>query len=87
MYHIFAKSKGIFSNVSSEKAKAKLRLLYEVAPMGLIVEAAGGMTTHEAFDRSVLDETIDDLDKRLGVCFGSADEVAIYKKFMFSNTL
>lgn len=83
VYHIFAKSKGVFSNVSSEKAKAKLRLLYEVAPMGLIVEAAGGMTTHEAHDGSVLDEKIDDLDRRLGVCFGSVDEVAKYKQFMF----
>lgn len=85
VYHIFAKSKGVFANVSSEKAKAKLRLLYEVAPMGLIVECAGGLTTHEAFDRSVLDEIIDDLDKRLGVCFGSSDEVKLYKTFMFSG--
>ena len=85
VYHIFAKSKGVFTNVSSEKAKAKLRLLYEVAPMGLIVECAGGVTTHEAYDGSVLDETIDDLDKRLGVCFGSSEEVEIYKKFMFGK--
>ncbi len=85
VYHIFVKSKGVFSNVSSEKAKAKLRLLYEVAPMGLIVEAAGGMTTHESHDGSVLDEVIDDLDKRLGVCFGSVDEVKKYKEFMFKN--
>lgn len=83
VYHIFAKSKGVFANVSSEKARAKLRLLYEVAPMGLIVECAGGLTTHEAYDGSVLDEKIDDLDKRLGVCFGSSDEVKLYKKFMF----
>ncbi len=85
VYHIFAKSKGVFTNVSSEKAKAKLRLLYEVAPMGLIVECAGGLTTHEAYDQSVLDEKIDDLDKRLGVCFGGSDEVAKYKKFMFEK--
>ncbi len=85
VYHIFAKSKGVFTNVSSEKAKAKLRLLYEVAPMGLIVECAGGLTTHEAYDGSVLDEKIDDLDKRLGVCFGSSDEVVKYKKFMFGK--
>mmetsp|Transcript_20562 Transcript_20562/g.25313 ORF Transcript_20562/g.25313 Transcript_20562/m.25313 type:complete len:334 (+) Transcript_20562:51-1052(+) len=85
VYHIFAKSKGVFSNVSSEKAKAKLRLLYEVAPMGLIVECAGGVTTHESYDASVLDEKIDDLDKRLGVCFGSSNEVATYKKIMFEN--
>ena len=83
VYHIFAKSKGVFSNVSSDKARAKLRLLYEVAPLGLVVECAGGVTTHEAYDGSVLDCKIDDLDRRLGVCFGSSEEVAIYKKFMF----
>ncbi len=85
VYHIFAKSKGVFTNVSSEKAKAKLRLLYEVAPMGLIVECAGGLTTHEAHDGSVLDEKIDDLDRRLGVCFGSSEEVQKYKSFMFAD--
>jgi len=85
VYHIFAKSKGVFSNVSSEKAKAKLRLLYEVAPLGFMVECAGGVTTHEAHDQSVLDIPIEDLDQRLGVCFGSAKEVALYKQFMFTN--
>lgn len=85
VYHIFAKSKGVFSNVSSEKAKAKLRLLYEVAPIGLMVECAGGVTTHEIRDQSVLDIKIEDLDQRLGVCFGSSKEVATYKKFMFGE--
>jgi len=86
VYHIFAKSKGVFTNVSSEKAKAKLRLLYEVAPIGLLVECAGGVTTHEAYDKSVLDIKIEDMDQRLGVCFGSANEVSTYKKFMFGDT-
>jgi sedoheptulose-bisphosphatase len=85
VYHIFAKSKGVFANVSSDKAKAKLRLLYEVAPLGLMVECAQGVTTHEFQDTSVLDIKIDDLDQRLGVCFGSANEVAIYKQFLFSS--
>ena len=85
VYHMFAKSKGVFCNVSSVKAKAKLRLLYEVGPIGLIVECAGGCAIHEAHDHSVLEEVIDDLDKRLGVCFGSKDEVDIYKKFMFGS--
>jgi len=83
VYHMFAKSGGVFSNVSSEKAKAKLRLLYEVAAMGLLVECAGGLTTHEFEDTSVLDLVVDDLDRRLGVCFGSKDEVQKYKDFMF----
>jgi len=83
VYHIFVKEKGVFSNVSSEKAKAKLRLLYEVAPMGLIVETAGGLTTHESQDISVLDIELKYLDQRLGVCFGSADEVKLFKDFLF----
>lgn len=86
VYHIFAKSKGIFTNVSSASAKAKLRLLYEVAPLGLIVECAGGVAMDESKDQSVLDIVIEDCDQRLGVCFGSSGEVDIYKKFMFGET-
>ena len=84
VYHIFVKEKGVFSNVSSEQAKAKLRLLYEVAPMGLIVETAGGSTTHESEDKSVLDIELEHLDHRLGVCFGSTEEVETFKRFIFS---
>ena len=85
VYHILAKSKGIFTNASSESAKAKLRLLYEVAPMGLIVECAGGSAIDESQDQSVLDIVIDHTDHRMGVCFGSTNEVAKYKEFMFVN--
>lgn len=35
---------GVISNASSHQAKAKLRLLFEAAPIGLIIEAAGGST-------------------------------------------
>lgn len=85
VYHIFAKSKGIFTNVSSATAKAKLRLLYEVAPMGFIVECAGGSAIDESEDRSVLDIVIDHTDHRMGVCFGSTKEVEKYKEIMFKE--
>lgn len=83
VYHILAKGKGIFTNASSTTAKAKLRLLYEVAPLGLIVECAGGSAIDEAQDRSVLDIVIDHTDHRMGVCFGSTNEVQKYKDHMF----
>ena len=86
VYHIFVKEKGVFSNVSSEKAKAKLRLLYEVAPIGLAIEVAGGLTTHESYDTSVLDIELKDLDQRLGVCFGSTEEVKTFKKYIFGTS-
>lgn len=83
VYHIFTKSKGVFSNVSSPSARAKLRLLYEIAPIGLIVECAGGATTHEAIDKSVLDVKIESLNLQFGVCFGSTEEVKKFKEYMF----
>jgi len=84
IYHILCKGKGVFTNVSSDVAPAKLRLLYEVAPIGLIIELAGGKTVHESREGvSVLDIAIEDLDQRLGLCLGSADEVDTYVNFMF----
>lgn len=44
VYHILMKSQGVLTNVSSKKAKAKLRLLYECAPIAFIVESSGGST-------------------------------------------
>jgi len=90
VYHILFKGKGVFSNVSSPKTKTKLRLLYECAPIALIVEACGGKSLLDpAFGGenptpiSVLDVVIDDLDKRIGVCYGSATEVDRFEKVMY----
>ncbi len=41
VYHILLKGEGVLSNASSSTSKAKLRLLYECAPIALIIEAAG----------------------------------------------
>eukprot|EP00903_Cladosiphon_okamuranus_P019280 g17722.t2 len=84
VYHILIKNKGVFSNVASAAAKAKLRLLYECAPIALLIEAAGGASVvgpapgaapGEA-PCSVLDVEIDNLDKRIGLCLGGTEEVA-----------
>lgn len=32
---------------------------------------------------SVLDVAVENLDKRLGVCFGGKEEVETFKRFMF----
>merc|ERR1711904_674756 len=42
VFQIIVKEKGVFSNVISPTTKAKLRLLFEVAPLALLVEKAGG---------------------------------------------
>lgn len=42
MYHILVKGQGVLANASSKQAMAKLRLLFEAAPIALLIEAAGG---------------------------------------------
>ena len=39
IFQIIVKEKGVFSNVTSPSTKAKLRILFEVAPLGLLVSA------------------------------------------------
>lgn len=81
--YLLTKGGGIFSNVSSATSKAKLRLLYECAPIALIIETAGGKTVHEGDDKSVLDVQVDILDRRCGLAMGSALEVDLFRKVFF----
>ena len=92
VYHILAKGQGVFSNASSKSAKAKLRLLYECAPIALIVEAAGGKSlvapceAMQAIESvSILEVPVSDLDKRVGVCYGSEEEVHRFQAHIYGS--
>ncbi|KAA6423489.1 MAG: sedoheptulose-bisphosphatase precursor [Trebouxia sp. A1-2] len=73
VHHILTKGGGVFANPVSKSASAKLRLLYEAAPLALIVEAAGGLA--ECATGSILDVTIASTDIRTMVSLGSKSEV------------
>ena len=62
-----------------KKPKAKLRLLYEVAPMGMIVEQAGGRAS-TGLER-VLDIVAIEYHQRAAVILGSPDDVATADEF------
>jgi fructose-1,6-bisphosphatase I len=62
-----------------KKPKAKLRLLYEVAPMGMIVEQAGGRAS-TGFER-VLDLVPTEYHQRAAVILGSPEDVATADEF------
>ena len=76
-------------------AQAKLRLLYECASIALLVECAGGASLtappavaavaveQAAGPISVLDVVVTDLDVRLGVCYGSSEEVETFKRMLW----
>ncbi|GLC33121.1 hypothetical protein PLESTB_000368200 [Pleodorina starrii] len=73
VHHILAKGSGVFCNPCSEAAPAKLRLLFECAPLALIVEAAGGSST--TGQCSVLDVVVRTPNDRSKICLGSSQLV------------
>ncbi|KAF6168896.1 hypothetical protein GIB67_038393 [Kingdonia uniflora] len=78
---ITVKEKGVFTNVISPSAKAKLRLLFKEAPLGLLVEKAGGYSSNGY--KSVLDKVITALDERTQVSNGSKNEIIRFKATMY----
>eukprot|EP00816_Leptocylindrus_hargravesii_P012249 CAMPEP_0196806710 /NCGR_PEP_ID=MMETSP1362-20130617/6618_1 /TAXON_ID=163516 /ORGANISM="Leptocylindrus danicus, Strain CCMP1856" /LENGTH=369 /DNA_ID=CAMNT_0042180311 /DNA_START=65 /DNA_END=1174 /DNA_ORIENTATION=+ len=75
VYQQFTKTQGVFSNPTSEGSPAKLRLAFEAAPFGLLVEKAGGKTSDGITGNSILDVQINAVDQRTPLCIGSANEV------------
>eukprot|EP00968_Pinguiococcus_pyrenoidosus_P000800 scaffold47_cov258-Pinguiococcus_pyrenoidosus.AAC.127 len=77
---LMVKGKGIFVNPASPSAKAKLRVLYEVAPIGYLIEKAGGKSSDG--EKSVLDIEIVGTEDRSQVAYGSAGEVERFEKLV-----
>jgi fructose-1,6-bisphosphatase I len=61
------------------KPKPKLRLLYEVAPMSMIAEQAGGRASTGT--ERVLDIKASDYHQRAAIIVGSPDDVALAEEF------
>lgn len=76
MFQIIVKEKGVFTNVTSPSTKAKLRLLFEVAPLALLVEKAGGASSCDGKCVSGLDVEVLQHDQRTQICYGSVGEVS-----------
>lgn len=79
--HIFMKEQGIFTYPGyKEKPDGKLRLLYECAPMALLMEQAGGRATNGK--KRILDIEIESLDQRTPIFIGSENEVKRAEKVL-----
>ncbi|RMZ54806.1 hypothetical protein APUTEX25_000323, partial [Auxenochlorella protothecoides] len=84
--HIIVKEQGVFTNVISPTTKAKLRILFEVAPLALLVEKAGGHSSADGKCISGLDVEIKQYDQRTQICFGSIKEVARFEKMLYGKS-
>lgn len=63
----------------SKHPDGKLRLLYECAPLGFIVEQAGGRASTGR--QRVLDIQAETIHQRVPLAIGSADDVTLYESF------
>lgn len=86
VFQIIVKEKGVFTNVISASTKAKLRILFEVAPLALLVEQAGGHSSCDGKCISALDVEIEDYDQRSQVCFGSKEEVRRFEEYLYGKS-
>lgn len=84
VFQIIVKEKGIFTNVSSATAKAKLRLLFEVNPLALLIENAGGASSVDGV--SALDIPITAHDQRTGIIYGSKGEVKRCEEYLYGES-
>lgn len=72
---------GVFVYPRDRKSgKGKLRLLYEAAPLALLVEQAGGRAIDDT-GRRILDIQPDELHQRVPLIIGSKEEVALAEQY------
>lgn len=81
---ILVKEKGVFCNAISPSTKAKLRMVFEVAPLALMIEQAGGYSSDGHI--SILDKVIVNLDDRSQVCYGSKKEVERFEEYLYGKS-
>lgn len=86
VFQIIVKEKGVFTNVTSPSTKAKLRILFEVAPLALLVENAGGASSCDGKCVSGLDVPITAYDQRTEICYGSVGEVRRFEEYLYGNS-
>jgi len=81
----FTKLQGVFTNPTSKASPAKLRLAFEAAPFGRLVEMAGGKTSDGVSGNSVLDLKIEAVDQRCALAIGSAKEVDRFNEMVLKK--
>ena len=75
LVHALVKGHGIYVSPVTAASKAKLRRLYELCPVALIMECAGGAAVDPSTGLGILDTPLKDTDERAGLLCGNVGEV------------
>ncbi|KAL7621015.1 hypothetical protein AAE478_008327 [Parahypoxylon ruwenzoriense] len=78
--HALIKGHGVYISPVTADSKAKLRRLFELFPIALIVECAGGRAINPADGNDILSEPLSDINETAGLICGTADDVEFAKK-------
>lgn len=78
--HALVKGHGVYVSPVTKQSTAKLRRLYELAPVALIVECAGGDAIDAGTGRRILETEVRDTDERGGLICGTREDVEIVRK-------
>lgn len=74
--HGLSKGHGLYVSPVTSGSKAKLRRLFELCPVAMVVECAGGKAVDAADGSDVLGRAVDDINERGALACGNASEVA-----------
>lgn len=80
--HMLVKGQGVYVSPVTAISKAKLRRLYELAPIALIMECLGGLAINSEDGKNILEQPIDKCDERSGMICGTLEEVKSVKHLL-----
>jgi len=86
VFQILVKEEGVFTSISTPRSPAKLGLGYEVAPMALLMEKAGGFSSGGGKPDSALAIKLKMYDQLTDVCMGSRAEVQRFEEHMYGSS-
>ena len=75
LVHPLVKGHGVYVSPVTPTNAAKLRRLYELCPVALMMECAGGAAIDPLSGKGVLDRVVEGTDERAGLVCGTAEEV------------
>ncbi|KAK3935429.1 fructose-1,6-bisphosphatase class 1/Sedoheputulose-1,7-bisphosphatase [Diplogelasinospora grovesii] len=78
--HALTKGHGIYLSPATGASTAKLRRLYELVPVALVVECAGGKAIEPLTGKRILETPIRDCDERGALVCGTAEEVELAQR-------
>lgn len=82
--HALVKRHGVYVSPAASASKAKLRRLYELYPVALVIECAGGKAIDPADGQDILARALEDCDERAGLVCGTVEEVEFVRQSLIS---